>query len=104
MTCTPIVNPSLISSPPVEHGQKQPRRPRAVVEDAVERGYGSVGPFVGDRAAGVRVRVEAREVARRYVEADAVAGTEQVGRRADLDPDLLHPAGLQRFGIRERVA
>ena len=77
--------------------------PRAVVEDSVDGGH-DVVPGVGrDRAAGVGVRVEAREVAAADVEPDAVAGQEPVRGRADEHPDLLHPAGFQRLGLRERV-
>src|SRR5262245_9057939 len=59
---------------------------RRVVAVAIDRVVGKLGVGVAaDRFAGVRVDVEAWEVAARHVETNVVAPGEQVARRRELD-------------------
>src|SRR5262245_23054403 len=53
--------------------------------------------ILAEHGAGVGVAIESREVAARDLEPDAMAGTEQIRRRSQIDRDL------RRFAWREQL-
>ena len=81
---------------PASDRQGDPRRPRAVVEHGLRRDDRLLGPLVPERAARVQVAVPVREVGARDVEAEAIAGRDPDADRAERDPVLVDPAGLDR--------
>ena len=49
-------------------------------------------PLATDRVAGVGIDVEARKIRTRDIEADAMAGDEEIARRVERDDDFSHLA------------
>ena len=66
--------------------QHQARRPLSIVEDGLVRAPELCR--LAEWTSGVGIAIEPRKVAARHVEPDAVAGHEDVARRADVDRDL----------------
>ena len=85
-----------------DHRQHDARRMRGLVVDRVLRDGPAAVPV--ERFAGVRVHVEAGEVAARDIEPDPVPAREHERGRVHLDRELERLAGRQRLRRRRAVA
>src|SRR5215213_553741 len=85
-----------------DHGQDHAGGAVVLVEDGLAGG--DPDRALPERLAGVEVAVEAGEVRRADLEADAVAGQEDVRRRPQVDREAVRPAWLQRDRVAGGVA
>ena len=101
-TSSTAVVPSLVAHRPRHHRQHDVRRPLGVVVDGLRR-----RPRLGRKAgllAGVRVAIEAREVAGGDLDSHPVAGQEHVAGGDQVDAVAVHGAGLDQRWRDDRVA
>src|SRR5579859_5583322 len=85
----------------VDDGQDQAAGVFRAMEDPVHRDLDILVTVLGDGAAGIRVAVEAREVAAGHLEPDAMPGQEDVRRHRQVDGDLVDLARSEQLGVGE---
>lgn len=81
---------STMTSSSLDDRKHQPRWMRRVMEDAVDRRLVVCRCLMRDIATGIAVPTEAREIAARYFQLDAMSGQEHVRCRPHVEPQFIH--------------